>query len=259
MPSIADGLGDPSQPHVLQFGDQPWSLRRQSIAGDRAAAATALLGDCRRYLQSVSPPGSAGPRRSGRQGGRYVSCLPALEALEPAEEERGKWRLYQLPNDIPIVVGVRQGTAATQGGATSKLAEGTPAVVIWGLAVPLASQAWTLYTFQPDSDAGHPNSGLADIPIPPGSCRIIAMQVAEGGGIAAFSGPDRAEQWKQFYDGWFGEHRWKPSGSWQQMGSSWQVRYTAADPRQPAAADLRLTPDRHGRCTGLLMISPGSF
>ncbi len=257
-PRIGQGLGDPSQPHVLQFGNQPWSLRQQVIGGDRQAAAAALLADCRRFLQSApAPAGAAGSDRAARA--RNAEVLATLRQLKPTEEERGKWRLYQLPNDLPMVAGVRQDAAATQGRAASKLAEGTPAVVIWGLAIPRARQAWTLYTFQPESDAGQPNSGLASIPIPPGSCRIMAMQVAEGGGIAAFSGPDRTEQWKQFYDDWFVKHRWKPSGGWQQMGSSWHVRYTAADRRQPAAAEIRLSPDRQGRCTGLVMVSPGSF
>ncbi len=184
-PRIGQGLGDPSQPHVLQFGNQPWSLREQVIGGDRQAAAAALLADCRRFLQSApAPAGAAGSDRAARA--RNAEVLATLRQLKPTEEERGKWRLYQLPNDLPMVAGVRQDAAATQGRAASKLAEGTPAVVIWGLAIPRARQAWTLYTFQPESDAGQPNSGLASIPIPPGSCRIMAMQVAEGGGLPPF-------------------------------------------------------------------------
>ena len=241
-----------------------WGAVGQQGGGSRLAIAIArrlpppcwptAAGSSSRLRPRRGPPAATGAARGCERGGPRHP-----RQLKPTEEERGKWRLYQLPNDLPMVAGVRQDAAATQGRAASKLAEGTPAVVIWGLAIPRARQAWTLYTFQPESDAGQPNSGLASIPIPPGSCRIMAMQVAEGGGIAAFSGPDRTEQWKQFYDDWFVKHRWKPSGGWQQMGSSWHVRYTAADRRQPAAAEIRLSPDRQGRCTGLVMVSPGSF
>ena len=85
------------------------------------------------------------------------------------------------------------------------------------------------------------------------------MQVADGGAITAFSGPDQTQQWKRFYDGWFGQHGWKTVKSWRQTGSSWNVCYIVSDPRRPAIADVRLSPDGQGRCTGLLMTSRGSF
>ena len=42
-----------------------------------------------------------------------------------------------------------------------------------------------------------PDSGLANIPLPPGSGRIVSMRVAEGVAITAFSGPDRPDQWRR--------------------------------------------------------------
>jgi hypothetical protein len=284
-PSAGDALGDPSQPHVLQFGDQPWSLRRQSISGDRAAATAALLADCRRALQSVRSTPAGGPGDHAPAAGTAdATFLDALKSLKAAEEEPGKWRLYDLPNSFPMVVGVRVGKGDSPnfagrksgqspgrrkwgqspdhpaaGRAEAQLAETTSGVVIWGLAIPLSPKAWTLYTFQPDSDTGQPDSSLANIPIPPGGRRIVAMQVADGGAITAFSGPDQTQQWKGFYDGWFGQHGWKTVKSWRQTGASWNACYIVSDPRQPAVADVQLSPDGQGRCTGLLMTSRGSF
>ncbi|MGO8691285.1 MAG: hypothetical protein ACLQLG_16815 [Thermoguttaceae bacterium] len=255
-PWADDGLGDPAQPHVLRFGNQGQSLRRQTISGDQAAARAALLDGCRRLLQSEPAGGAAADRAAGKAD---RALLEALRRLRPTAEEPGKWRLYDLPGSLPLVVGIREGKAAGHSDAQAQLAEPTPGAVICGLAIPLATKVWTLYTFQPDSDAAGANSGGANIPIPPGSGRIGSMQVSQGGAITAFSGPDRADQWRQFYDDWFGQHGWKAAGAWQRTGSIWLLHYTASDPRQPAVADIRLSPDGRGQCTGLLMTSPGEF
>ena len=206
-----------------------------------------------------SPPPAGGAAADRAAGKADRALLEALGRLRPTAEEPGKWRLYDLPESFPLVVGIREGKAAGQGHAQAQLAEPTPGAVIWGLAIPLAAKVWTLYTFQPESDAAGADSGRANIPIPPGSGRIVSMQVSQGGAITAFSGPDRTDQWRQFYDDWFGRHGWKAAGAWQRTGSSWLLRCTASDPRQPAVADIRLSPDGRGQCTGLLMTSPGEF
>ncbi len=282
--ALADNrLGDPTQPHVFQFGNQPWSLRQQAIAGDRAAAVAALLGDCRRLLELAPPAASRGPKgRAATAADREL--LAALKTLKPAAEQPGNWRLYDLPGNFPMVVGVRPGvgqgnraisaprksgqppgpkpgqspSASIPANAEVQLAETTPGVVIWGLAIPLGPKAWTLYTFQPDADASRPDSGPADIPLPPGSGRIVSIRVAGGGAITAFSGPDRPGQWREFYDGWFGRHGWKAAGAWQQRGSSWRMRYRSLDPRQPAVADVRFGSDGRGQSTGVFLTSPGA-
>ena len=69
--ALADNrLGDPTQPHVFQFGNQPWSLRQQAIAGDRT-------GGCRRPARRLPPAARVGPagslprsQRPCRHGGR---------------------------------------------------------------------------------------------------------------------------------------------------------------------------------------------
>ena len=178
------------------------------------------------WLQSA--PAGAAAAATGRPGADRA-LLEALQRLRPAAEEPGKWRLYDLPEASP---GRRHpgGRAADPSDAQAQLAEPTPRAVIWGLAIPLAAKVWTLYTFQPDADAAGADSGVANIPIPPGSGRIVSMQVSQGGVITAFSGPDRTDQWRRFYDGWFGRHGWKAAGAWQQTGSSWLLRCTARTP-----------------------------
>ena len=86
VPSAADALGDPWQPHLLHFGNQPWTIRRQSIAGNRAAAAAALRRACREGIETAAPPSREPTETESR-------FLASLDRLKPAEESPGKWQL----------------------------------------------------------------------------------------------------------------------------------------------------------------------
>lgn len=246
--SAMDGLGDPWTPHSLQFGDQPWSLWRQSISGDQAAAAAALLGNCRRLIETADAP-MADPL-----GG----LPPGLEKLKPAAEEAGRWRLYALEGGIPMVVGVRRLLQIPPDKAGSNLAETPRRVVIWGLAVPVAAKLWTLCAFQPTAGDGRRRPELfpSQIGIPPGSRKLVSMQLGKGGGVVAFTGPEPWAAWKRFFDRSFAQRGWKTDG-WRRAGSTWQARY-APPARRAAMADIRVSPGAQGQCTGLLTTWQGA-
>ena len=183
------------------------------------------------------------------------------------DESPGKWRLYELPDGFPLVVGVQdfpeaaspsppQDHATPKHSRDSKLAPPPRRVVVWGLAIPMASQAWTLYTFQPEQVAGRQNARLPEISLPPNSNRLLAVQVGDGGGaVIAFSGSAGLETWKRFYDDWFAGQGWKAAAPWQPAGASWLRRYAAADARLAASAEIRLGPDGRGQNTGVVMTS----
>ncbi len=250
-----DGLGDPWQPHLLQFGDQSWSLRRQSITGDQAKAATALRRCCREAIERVTPDSGERPKNSPPTESES-RLIESLGQRKPVAEELGKWQLYELTGGLPMVIGIRLTPPAGDGLAKGmQLAEPARRVVLWGLAIPQAAEVWSIYAFQPWAGADAADSSFSNLPIPPDSRRLVAMQVAAGGAMVAFAGPDRSAAWKQFYDDWFLRRGWKSLGAWQPAGSSWRVRYTQGGPQQSAVADIRLTPDGLGRCTGLLMTS----
>jgi hypothetical protein len=262
----ADGLGDPWQPQVLHFGDQQWSLGRQTIPGDRAAAATALRRACRQGIDVATPA-------PGQPSETETRFLASLERLKPAAESAGKWQIYELPHGFPMVVGTRTGkggsdvsiatpstdeektVAGKQSPIAANLAQLPRRVVIWGLAIPMAAKVWTIYTFQPESDAGRANPGSANLPVPPEGRRLLSVQVADGGAILTLAGPDHPDAWMRFYDRWFVEHGWQAAGAWQRLGTSWHGRYTLSDPRRPETADVSFGPDGRGQCTGLLMTS----
>ena len=68
----ADALGDPSQPHLIQFGDGGWSMRRQTIQGDKQRAIERLRAACREALQERS--NSRGLTAPGEDAQRTGSC-----------------------------------------------------------------------------------------------------------------------------------------------------------------------------------------
>ena len=154
----ADGLGDPGQLHVVQFGDRPWSLGRQSIAGDKTAAAAALREVCREVVQQDNLPDVP-------DSGAVADFLPRLEASEPVEQEPGQWRLYAFDDVLPMVVGTRPratGDDAASGGDRGV----TQRVVVWGMAMPMDGETWTVFTFQPDAATGLASDVLPRCPCP---------------------------------------------------------------------------------------------
>ena len=223
--SATDGLGDPWTPHFLQFGDQPWSLWRQSIAGDQAAAAAALLANCRRLIETADASA-----RIWRQCHRSASAasLPVWRSSSRRPKKRGRWRLYAIEGGFPMVVGVRQLLQIPPDKVGSNLAETPRRVVIWGLAVPVAAKVWTLCVFQPTAGDGRRKPELfpSRIEIPPGSRKLVSMQLGKGGGIVAFTGPEPLAAWKQFFDRSFAQRGWKTDG-WRRAGSTWQARFAA--------------------------------
>lgn len=252
----AAALGDPARLHVIQFADQAWSLRRQAISGSKEAAATALRARCRQMLRRTRLP-EDNPQQA------EIDFLCRLATCRPVEQQEGKWQLYQLDEAFPIVVG----TQATRGEGRGARVEGsnpyplspTPyRVVTWGLAVPGAPDAWTLYTFQPESPSDGRFDALSQIPLPPECRRILSVRVVGGGVIVAFEGPRQAKITTDFYDRWFARHDWKAARKWRQSGSGWYARYTAPEQQPAVSAEVRFNADLRGRCRGLLVILPSS-
>ena len=91
---LGDGLGDPMKLHTIQFGDSSWTLRRQSIVGDKQHAIEQLRAACREVLKTTfrKPPTAAvlGKRARGRREMARISFLALLSESTPVDEERGE-------------------------------------------------------------------------------------------------------------------------------------------------------------------------
>jgi hypothetical protein len=246
-PALPDDLGDPLASHILQFGDSPWGMERQTIEGPAAAAFKALRESCRRCLDR-DPVAPEGLQKSEQ------SLLASLGRRPPVDQRPGRWRLYDLEGGFPVVVGVSQ-----QGGPPPRLA-GNPVagttgrMVTWGMGIPTGDRSWALYTFSPSASADVGQGARVEVPLPPHTRCMLAIRVSGGGGMKTFRGVGRNEPWTHFYDQWFGQQGWTSAMAWQHRGATWRARYTHANPA--TVVDVQWTADDRGESTGLILVSP---
>ena len=127
-------------------------------------------------------------------------------------------------------------------------------MVLWGIAVPAAKEAWTLYLFQAVAATAGQGQPDVEIPLPPGGHRLASIGTASGGVIMAFA-TDEGDSAREFYDRWFAEHGWTVAAAWQAFASGWQARFERRSLLPVLAVDVRLGADPQGRWTGLVMKS----
>ena len=215
----SDGLGDPAKAHFLQFGNQPWSIERQEIRGDKEQAAAALRAATRKFLITVDAAASEPPTTPA--GERF---LELLARSTPVDEEPGKWRLFEFTDGFPMTVGVRlvpNNRAIPPNAGGDNLAGTAYRVVVWGIAVPMGTEAWTLYTLRPSGPVDSGGSAMLGVPLPPGCSVTLALRVAEGGAMATWTGNAEPAQWKRYYDDWFARQGWRPAVAWHAVGAGW--------------------------------------
>ncbi len=235
-----DNSADPTDLHEVQFGDLSWSLRRRSVTGDRHSAMVALRASCREVVRDDS-------RQCEKPGEAESKLLRRLADREPVEREPGAWRLYELDDLFPMVVGTRP-------------AAGTDlCVAAWGLAIPDGPDAWTVCTFQPAPGRDTGNTVLSAIPLPPECSMTVAVRVASGERTIAFEGPPTSKTWIEFYRQWFRTHNWEAVGDWQQRGTSWYGRYVPptqdGEQNGGSSVDLHFGPNGRGGAGGLILVA----
>ncbi len=74
----ADRLGDAAAPHVLEFGDQAWSIRRQEFSGPPGDVPAALQAACRAAIVDTPAP-------------RRVARCSRARTVETAWPASGPW------------------------------------------------------------------------------------------------------------------------------------------------------------------------
>ncbi len=247
----AGQLGDGPAPHTLGFGDQPWTIRRQEIVGRRDAALAALQAACRELIPFAEPL-VAVPDDSER------ALLKRLAAERPISEQPGQWQLFQCDEGFPMLVGQRESSLPSAQAAKSagtKLDEPAYRVVIWGIAVPAAANAWSLYVFQAKAATGLHADSSPEVALPPGSSRLVSLRAADGGGIVAFSSTLGGDELKRYYDRWFMERNWTTQRNWEHSSNAWSGQFAESLKEHRMVADVRLGADLQGRWTGLVLLS----
>ena len=232
-----DALGDPREVHDLQFGDLPWQFTRQSFDGSREAAVAILRDNCRQRALADPPPGEL-------PGQAEENLLARLRRCQAAEEKPGKWQLYQLPGDLPMVAVIRE----------PQVAQEARRVVTWGLAVPMGQQRWALYTLAATGPTNDSSAGLPELPLPPDSRRVLSLRVAGGGTMMSFQGDAPPERWQHFFDDWFQQHEWTGDEQWTSSGTAWHRRYTSAAQEASRAVEIHLRRNRLGKLIGIMSV-----
>jgi hypothetical protein len=242
-----------TESQILQFGDQSWSIRRQEFLGPREAVPAALQAVCRSAIVTAQP-------RNSKPDAAEQNVLTRLASEQAVAEEVGKWRLYQWSEGFPILIGTRavavDSSQSAGPEAGTNLAETTHRVVIWGMAVPVAADAWTLYVFQADRAPGSQATAAVEIPLPRAARRVAAIRSVGGEAITAFSlGDEGVVRARQHFDGWFAMHDWNAVGPWQPISTGWHARFESKSQSSFRAVDIRLGVDSQGKLTGLLLES----
>jgi hypothetical protein len=249
--------GDSRAPVLLEFGNQPVSLTRQIIGGGRLQALEKLVSLCRTACQTaISPPQLIAPVEP--------KLLAQLESRQPFEEVLNQWRLYQLDDALPMIVGIRRfGSRSSPSGREPRREQPAAATVIdkswrlvcWGLAMPLSDKSWTLYVHAASSMPVAADAVSGPIPeLPPESRRILSLRQPGGGQMIGFCGSGTVPGWSGFYDRWTRDHGWQKLEGRPASRQSYSARYQSATAGD--TLELQLMSGGAGEVRGLLSVWP---
>ena len=223
----------------LDFGNSPYSLRKEIVTGNAEAAVDALLDRCETIVRSSTDNVTSRTPAETR-------LLKLVEAAKPIREsETGDWALYRIEYPTTMIVGTRE---------TVQTASPSPRrIICWGIALPIADR-WTLFTIQPavgQSADGHP-----DIPLPPEAFRTLSLREASGAFLMGFTGEASIQEWSLFFTKQAQHFGWETSEAWNQRESSAAARYLFETESGSFWIDVQLTRSRKHRLTGLVSVIP---
>ncbi|NLE40095.1 MAG: hypothetical protein GX621_18925 [Pirellulaceae bacterium] len=257
----AIGMFDPSaEPLSVQFGGQSTTIAVRTVHGTPAEATAAL-----RSLAEERLPEAAWPDRP--VGDRERDLLAKLTQETPTAQEPGRWRLYALADEFPMVVGVvdaprppsRHPAQVGEGMTPEEPPTKGGRIGLWGFGFPSSSGGWTLYTFLSGED--RPDEVAAEaIPLPPGVEPTLSVGAGKEVQLAAFSGLVELGPCRGFFDRWFAENGWTTDDGWRESAGGIHATFRREDAAGGRAAGNRLA-DVHlardaeqGRVRGLVTI-----
>jgi hypothetical protein len=185
--------------------------------------------------------------------------LATLEDLDPAEQQPGRWRLFELDGPVLLVAAVcRSSDRKTDSPGTNGP---IPAerVVSWGLGlrgelpVAKAASGWTLLVCDATADRVSAAAAMAAPSLPPSSRRTLSLAVSGGGWMVGFRRSGSAVASQQFFDDWSAAAGWPQASRWQQLGNARHARY--GEPRR-GWIDVQLLGDAADSHCGVLAMTP---
>ncbi len=243
LPREGEGLGE-----SVSFGSLGWSVDRRSVAATAGTIRSSVASLCEQCVSHAScPEGACGPAEA--------KLIRALASSRPVASEPAKWTVYDTISVLPMAVGLR-----TQGdrleGDTSPRPD-TCRVAAWCVAIPSEPDFWTVLCFSPAAGiAGEPSCPQAEIPLPPGSRRLLAFAGSGGGSTQVFLGPGEIADWQAFFVHWFEENGWKSSIPGPQREGAWYGRYSNPNDNSRCCIDIQLSACEDRTLAGVLVASP---
>lgn len=238
---------------TASFGSQQFSLMQSHVTGDRAAAVVELRRLCREAAQN---PVATIPAETPQPAEARLLSLIASE--NPAERLDDSTELFEMPGAIPMAVVTKMATAtAAKSISRAKVAASQRRVVIWGIALRTAEQAWVVYAFhpQPKQSGSEPSEidGSLSVPLPKDAEYILSVQ-RDGSSVAAFRGHATTDTavWREFYDRWAVAAGFSTSERWTDNGGVWRVRLSRANGTTIQQVDIQFGLDGQGGLRGLI-------
>lgn len=239
-------LGSLDRPHLLELGSVPFTLRRDTVLGDKAAAFAALrAGGQKTVSEPLEPRGQAGPAER--------RMLSQIKSQKPTSVSAGRWELYELDGPILMVAGV-QFFASEDRTATERR------VVFWGLAVPHGvgypekEARWTLFSFHPTGGAAKSALPVARLTLPGDLPVTLSLATEDGSQVIGFRASGDSAALGVRMEQSFSKQGWKLAGPWKQDGGAWQGKFEG----RGGVADVQWSSDVANEFVGLVTVTPTS-
>lgn len=224
----------------LQFGQTPWSIRRESVTAEPEAARDLLLERMRGAVAAASGVALPPPDEA------ELRLLAELRQWSP-HETSSTGRLYVIGGPLLWMVG-------TSGANLAGSAEAADRVICWGLALPQADESWTLYVIDRRA-AAHAAGESAEFPLPEGARRSLRIAGESGDELTCFSGAGPAGVWIGEFDLLLEKHGWTRTREWVRDGRSAAAEFRRSGKGLVEMAGITLLQDELGVWRGVIDVS----
>ncbi|MEX0703727.1 MAG: hypothetical protein WD069_16640 [Planctomycetales bacterium] len=241
-------------PVMLELGDSPVALRRESFEGSGEQAVERLLSVCLADVRSAAAP--VQPLAPGER-----KMLDYLRTLPPLLESPEGGRVHFVPVPVPMAVGTREfpprEVPSGHGSDDNGGSDTDRRVVSWGLAMRQGEAAWTLFSFRAGAPAASEGGGF-EVELPPASRRTLALRGTAGEQLVGFEGVGPAAEWARFFDAVAERRGWRVTGEWRVAGGAWTRGFEAGDSThaQRSRIDVQFGPDERAGFSGLIAVMP---
>ena len=227
----------PAEKRLLDVTQQLEPIREKSNEWEVYAVdlqLTLIIGVRYFHQQSGSTQNSVASRTSSAdqslESGEIEGWLESERSLRSAAPSAAKsgGSLRSTPATLSAKFAQYEAEFAAANGTPKMAAGNGRRMVCWGFGFPSGEQKWTLYLVQSTERIDEELPGLPQIALPDGSRRVLRLREASGGGLTAFAGEGRPEEWIRSFNGWFARHNWKETAAWEQSPNGWSASFVSS-------------------------------